>query len=323
MKPWVKITIAIMLSVLTIVFIIVWDTVIKERIDSVKVVVVRPGVVIEEHEVISKDKLLLENRKKNSLIEGAVYKMEEVVGFEANQQLYGNSILSKRQLDVDSLSADPKKGEAIRPIPNEWIYASPSTIRRKDRIDFYLFKPEADDKNQNEQNDQSVQYQGLSPEQKVKLEELNKQNEQENEKYEKERNNIAAAKDIEIEENSNSIEDSETKSAKEEPTIKGEKLDSSIQEKRRKQIMKALKLKENEWDGLVEKGDIPLLVDIPIIYAKDGSGNEIQNGENSTEEKRLNSTGMVQDLEVLLNEDEYRLIKKYMEKGYKLYITYN
>lgn len=323
MKPWMKISLGIFLSIFIIAFIVVWDTVIKDRIDSVDVVVVKPGVVIEKHHVLKEEDLMLERRNRATLVEGVVYKIKDVVGYEAKQRLYGNTILSERDVEFTSFTPNAKKGEAIRPIPNEWIYAAPSTIRRKDYIDFYLFKPEGITL----EDEENVDYKGLSPEQKAKLEELNTEREKENDKYKEDRENIAKGKGIDVEETVDEVSDKDTESIDvvntKDTVEKGEAIPNNRQDTLRKKYMSELGLTEMEWNSLVVKGDIPLLVDIPIIYVKDGSGNEIQNGENSTEEKRLTSTGAVTDLEVILSEDEYRLIKGYMEKGYTLYITYN
>jgi hypothetical protein len=326
MKPSVKIFIGLSLFIFTIAFIVIWDTMIKDRIDSVEVLVVRPGVVIEKNEVITEDKIAIEKRNRSTLIEGVVYPEElgSIIGYEAKQALYGNSIFSFRYIDENTLTPDAAKGEAVRPIPNEWIYASPSTLRRKDYIDLYLFSPE-----DMMQFNPRLNFKGLSPEQEIKLKELAQQTEEENKKYQKERERIAEDKDVEILEDTDSIDTEELNEKIDmaledlEATEKGEKITNTHQERQRERIMKTLNLTEDEWLDLVEYGEIPILVDIPIIYAKDGSGNEILNGVNSTEEERFTSTGTISDLEVVLNEDEYRLLKKYMEFGYKLYITYN
>jgi len=73
------------------------------------------------------------------------------------------------------------------------------------------------------------------------------------------------------------------------------------------------------------KSDIPVLVDIPVAYAKDGSGNEIHSGqqESVSDSKRLTSTGTIVNLELLLNQENHSLLMNYVQNGYKLYITYN
>jgi len=334
MKPWMKIASGILLSVLVIAFIILWDTVIKERLESLDVVIIRPGVVIEENEVISADKLMVEKRNKATLIEGTVFAktMNDVIGYEAKQKLYGNSILSERDVDFTHFAPQAEKGESIRPIPNEWIYAAPSTIRRKDYIDFYLFKPV---KEREQREIATLTFQGLSPEQQAQIKKINDQLEKENEKYKEEREKIAEDKNVKVEKEESTLTEvqenvKETLDKVEEALnsdtsveIKGEKIKNTHQDAVREKVMKELNISEEEWMSLTESGEIPLLVDIPIIYVKDGNGNEIQNGENSTEEERLTTTGQVTNLEVILNEDQYRSIKKYMEMGYKLYITYN
>jgi hypothetical protein len=332
MKPRLKIILGFSIFLFTIGFIILWDTVIKVRIDSVSVAIVRPGVVIEKNTVIYEDMIMVEKRDRGSLIEGVVYEeeIEGIIGYETKQQLYGNSIISKRYIDFEGITPSSSKGEAIRPIPNEWIYASPSTLRRKDYIDFYLFKSDEMIKEQGRNQEQNVTYFGLSPEQELKLRELNEQIDEENKQYQKERESIALDKDMELqntEQQTKSTEElfEETERVIEETdaVIKGEKLSGTHQELQRERIMKALGISQQEWSVLVKKGDIPILVDIPIIYVKDGAGNEIQNGENSTQEERLTATGSISDLEVLMNEDEYRLLKGYMELGFRIYISYN
>jgi hypothetical protein len=331
MKPWVKITLGVTLSLFIIGFIILWDTVIKDRIDSIEVVIVRPGEIIEKNETISDEKLMIEKRNRSSLIEGVVYgnEIDSLIGYEAKQALYGNMIVSSRFVDFEGLSPSSSRGEAIRPVPNEWIYASPSTIRRKDYIDFYLFKPEEMLKEESLNGENQVEFKGLSPEQQLKLKELYEQINQENEQYQSEREKIALDKEVEI------LEDEQTVSTEDlfkeidsvtneiDAVIKGEKLPETHQERQRERIREALGISQQEWTLLVKNGEIPMLVDIPIIYVKDGAGNEILNGENSSQEERLTATGSISDLEVLLNEDEYRLLKGYMELGYKIYITYN
>jgi hypothetical protein len=328
MKPSVKIFIGLSLFIFTIAFIVIWDTMIKDRLDTTSVVVVRPGVIIEKNEIITESKLIIEKRNRSTLIEGTVFaeEMSSIIGYEAKQQLFGNTIFSERYVDFESLDPDAKKGEAIRPIPSSWIYARPSTLRRKDYIDFYLFKPEGMMTTNPKQY-----YEGLSPEQRLVLDEVDKQLKLENEKYQDEREGIAEEKGIDVikddsnilKETAELLEEIELATEKADATIKGEKITGTDQENMRNRIMKSLNLSNEEWLQFVEYGEIPILVDIPIVYAKDGSGNEILNGENSSEEKRFTSTGAVSDLEVILNEDEYRLLKKYIELGYQVYISYN
>lgn len=144
MKPWVKILLGILTSVLTISFILVYDFFIRERIDSEEVVVVKAGETIFKNETITEDKIAIERRPKETLIDGVIKAKDvnKIIGYDASQDIVGNSMISRTMIDYDDLIPDESKGEAIRPIPNEWIYAQPGSLRRKDLVDFYLVYPD-------------------------------------------------------------------------------------------------------------------------------------------------------------------------------------
>ncbi|UAL49744.1 hypothetical protein K7887_22520 (plasmid) [Sutcliffiella horikoshii] len=297
MKPWMKISAGLTLALSVIGFIVIWDVKIKDEIDSVEVVVVRPGVEILPNEPLSRDKLLVEKRRRTSIVEGTVLpnELENVLGTFAKHHLVGNSLLSKRSLDFEGLQPNPYLGEAIRPIPNDWIYAKPSTLRRNDKISLYLFAPPE------KISGQSSDMTGLSPQQIEKLKELEEKQKEESAEFQEERENIAAENKVELPES----EDAEQR-----------KRNALLTEQEKDD------LSDEQVFSYIEAGEIPILVDIPIIYAKDGSGNEVLNGENSSQEQRLTSTGTISDLELILTEDEYRFLKEYIDQGYKLYITY-
>ena len=144
MKPWVKILLGILTSVLTISFILVYEFFIRERIDSEEVVVVKAGETIFKNETITEDKIAIERRPKETLIDGVIKAKDvnKIIGYDASQDIVGNSMISRTMIDYDDLIPDESKGEAIRPIPNEWIYAQPGSLRRKDLVDFYLVYPD-------------------------------------------------------------------------------------------------------------------------------------------------------------------------------------
>lgn len=300
MKPWMKIAAGITLAASVIGFIIIWDVKIKDQIDSVEVVIVRPGMEILANETISKEHLMIEKRKRTSIVEGVIMpgEIDSIIGSYAKHHLIGNSILSARSIDFEGLKPNPYHGEAIRPIPNDWIYAKPSTVRRNDKIDLYLFQEEKAP----DESESNVEISGLSPQQVQKLEELHRAQQEESQQYEKERKEIAE---------DNKVEVSEGKG------VEVKVRESILNEKSKEELT------DEEFRILVEAGDIPLLVGVPIIYAKDGSGNEVENGTNSSQEQRLTSTGTISDLELILTEDEYRSLKRFIEQGYKLYITYH
>lgn len=144
MKPWAKIFLGILTSLLTIGLILIYDFGIREKIDSEEVVIVKAGEIIHKHEPITKEKITVERRAKKSLIDDVVLAddIDKIIGFDAKQDIVGNSMISENMIDYDRMIPDESKGEAIRPIPNEWIYAQPGSLRRKDLVDFYLVYPD-------------------------------------------------------------------------------------------------------------------------------------------------------------------------------------
>ena len=308
MKTKTKLILGILSAFTCIGFIIVWDLVIKENIESTEVVVVKPGVIIQKYDVIQSKDLLIEKRNRATTIEGYLKsnEIESILGKQAAQTMVGNQIISKRYIDLEDFVPNPEKGEAIRPIPNQWIYALPATLRRKDTIDIYLVaNVEVKGKDASYGNPGDITYVGKSPEQELALAEQKDLDNKENKEHEKERNLIA-----------------ETKGQL--PTnLLGEEQQVLNYREDRAALLESKGLTEDQWENLVKKGDIPALVNVPVAYAKDGSGNEIHSGETGSDQERLTSNGTIANLELLLNEENHRLLMNYTQTGYQLYITYN
>ncbi|MGE6755941.1 hypothetical protein ACQKFO_21305 [Rossellomorea sp. NPDC071047] len=142
MKPGWKIFLGIFLSLSTMAFVVVYDLYIKDRIDSVEVVVVKAGEEIKKKDLIDRSKVTVERRPKQDLIEGAILKeeMNEIYASSAAQNIVSNSMISKKMIDYDRMIPDESEGEAIRPITGDMIQAQPGSLRRKDSIDIYLVK---------------------------------------------------------------------------------------------------------------------------------------------------------------------------------------
>lgn len=139
LKSSVKIGLGIFTSVSVMGFIVSWDVFLKDKIDSVPVVVVKQGQTINVHEEINNSKLTIERRNKKDLIDGVITadKSHEVLNFEANQVIPGNQMLSVKMVDKDRLLPNPDKGESIRPIVADMIFAMPGSLRRKDKVNIY------------------------------------------------------------------------------------------------------------------------------------------------------------------------------------------
>ncbi|WP_374717741.1 hypothetical protein [Neobacillus sp.] len=246
MKPGIKIALGIFTSLATVGFILTYDFYIKERIDSTEVVVVKPGKEIEKFEAITEDKLTIERRPKKSLIEGSVLAKDihKILGYDAKQDILGNSMISTKMVDYDQMIPNSKKGEAIRPISKDMIFAQPGSLRRKDIIDIYLvYQDGSTNMTQNGPNEISS--------------------------------------------------DSKEASATE---------------------MEKLGLK-------------PFLKNVRVVYVKDSGNKEVvsatEEDKKGSEDKRLNATSTISDLEIILNEADFsKLMEQVLGKGAKLYITY-
>jgi hypothetical protein len=309
MKPVTKLITGITLAASIIAFIIIWTLIIVPSIESVEVVVVKPGAVIHKNDNIKQEDLIIQKRNHTTLVEGYLKStdIKLITGKQAKQTMVGNEMISVRYIDIEDFVPDSTKGEAIRPIPNQWIYALPATVRRKDKIDVYLVPGDSTEDNVTANTSrQGTELVGLSPEQEIANKEQKENQNIQDQTFEKDRQEIAQG--------INRIE----------PILIGEQQEVLDYQAEREEWLKVKGLSEGQWKELLINGDIPLLVDVPVAYAKDGAGNEIQNnGEQPKDETRLSATGTIVNLELLINEEKHRLLMKYISDGYKLYITYN
>lgn len=119
--------------------IIGYDQFLKDKLNNEDVLVVKEGVNVGENQVLDDSVLEVAGRTKTEIPEGAVKvsDVEKVIGKTSKVSISGNSILTKDVVDYKEVLPDKKKGEAIRPITADMIFATPETIRRGDNIDIY------------------------------------------------------------------------------------------------------------------------------------------------------------------------------------------
>lgn len=129
-----------MTALCTIAFIFVYDMFLRDRIDSVEVVVVKANEEIQKSEKVTADKITTERRPKETLISNVVLAKDinSIIGIDSSQLIEGNSMISGNMLDVEEIVPNKEEGEAIRPITKDMIYAQPGSLRRKDTVDIYL-----------------------------------------------------------------------------------------------------------------------------------------------------------------------------------------
>jgi len=132
-----KIFASIGIAAVTVSGIVSYDLFIKDKALSTEVVVAKER--IEKHSEFNRSNLVVERRNKDELVEGYITPEEigSLYGLDTNVTILENQVISKEYVEFHNLSPDPSKGEAIRPIPSDWIYAMPGSIRRKDIISIY------------------------------------------------------------------------------------------------------------------------------------------------------------------------------------------
>jgi hypothetical protein len=135
-----KVISSVGMFILTILGIILYDQVIKAKVLSTEVVVAKER--IDKNTQFSESNLVIERRNKDELIGGYIKPedMKNLYGEEASLTILKNQVLSTEFVDYDNITPDPSKNEAIRPIPSDWIYAMPGSLRRKDVITIYPVK---------------------------------------------------------------------------------------------------------------------------------------------------------------------------------------
>lgn len=127
---------------LGVAFIFIYEFYIEPKVNTVPVVVAASDINFKDQ--ISENALKVVNVKKDNLVEGA-YQSQDInkikdnfaaIDIKKGTQLYEGLI------DSYSLVPDEKKGEFIAPIPDEWLFAVPGSLRRAFVADFYAIPDE-------------------------------------------------------------------------------------------------------------------------------------------------------------------------------------
>lgn len=64
-----------------------------------------------------------------------------------------------------------------------------------------------------------------------------------------------------------------------------------------------------------------ILESVPVVYARSDDNNDVLDSENGNVNRRTTSTGNISNLEVKVTDDDMKLISKYIDEGYKVWIT--
>lgn len=116
-----------------------YDAFFKDQINTEDVLVVKQGVSVTENQVLDGSNIEVVKRPKTQLPDKVLTASdaEKVTGKRAGVSISGNTVLTENHVDFLDLVPDADKGESIRPITQDMIFAVPNTLRRGDSVDIY------------------------------------------------------------------------------------------------------------------------------------------------------------------------------------------
>lgn len=138
MKRIFKFMIPFLLLASGIFFIFAFEFYIKDRVNTVPVVVAASEISFKEP--FSLDNLEITHMKREYMVKDAYVhesSLHELVGQVAAVDISAGTQLYPALIDTFDLVPDHEAGEFIAPIPNEWIFAVPGSLRRSYLADFY------------------------------------------------------------------------------------------------------------------------------------------------------------------------------------------
>ena len=138
MKAFLRISLALIFILTAIGFVFAFEFYAKEKIDSVEVIVAKEEIDFKE--VITADNIQIINVRRTHAIENAipVTAYESMIGKYASVKIAKGTQLYVDLIDTYNLVPDSTKGEFVAPLPKDWIFAVPGSMRRTFVADIYV-----------------------------------------------------------------------------------------------------------------------------------------------------------------------------------------
>lgn len=136
-----KTTLNVVLSVLFVAagvgFVFFFEFYVSEKIDTVEVVVAKE--TIDFKTVITEENIQIANVKRGHEVENAIpiTAYEGLIGKHASIKIEKGTQIYTDLIDTYNLVPDTSKGEFVAPIPKEWLFAVPGSLRRTYVADVY------------------------------------------------------------------------------------------------------------------------------------------------------------------------------------------
>ncbi|MEK6190610.1 MAG: SAF domain-containing protein [Carnobacterium alterfunditum] len=137
MKKFGKVFLALLLIGLGVGFVFYFEFNLKDKLDTVEVVVAKDSIDFKQE--IKASDLEVRNVRRASVVEGSVTPLqaESLVGKHASIVIKKGTQLYSELIDTYDLVPNEKKGEFVAPIPEEWLFAVPGSLRRTYVADVY------------------------------------------------------------------------------------------------------------------------------------------------------------------------------------------
>lgn len=137
MKSFLNIIIAVVFLSFGIGFVLVNEFYIKEKVDTVEVVVAKE--TIDFKKPITEENIEIINVRRGNEIENAVSvsQYRSLIGKYASIKIEKGTQIYTDLIDTYNLVPDTTKGEFVAPIPKEWLFAVPGSLRRTYVADVY------------------------------------------------------------------------------------------------------------------------------------------------------------------------------------------
>ena len=100
--------------------------------------VITTNAEITKGTVITKDMLKVSKFDEGNIINGSLVDASSIIGMASKQYIPRNSQITLDFFDNPDIVVD--ENQYVFQIPDEWIYAFPSSLRRKDEIYFYAIE---------------------------------------------------------------------------------------------------------------------------------------------------------------------------------------
>lgn len=137
MKRFGGYLLAIFLICAGVGFVFLFEFQLKDKIDTVDVVVAKESIAFKGE--ITADDLMVKAIRRGNEVNGAItpLEMETLIGKHASIEIKQGTQLYPELIDTYDLVPDESKGEFVAPIPKEWLFAVPGSLRRTYFADIY------------------------------------------------------------------------------------------------------------------------------------------------------------------------------------------